>query len=46
MVMSTVALLFLILGIHLLAMGIIAELSLKTGDYRPKKTVHLSVTVL
>jgi glycosyltransferase involved in cell wall biosynthesis len=46
MVMSTVALLFLILGIHLLAMGIIAELAMKTGDYRPKKTLHSSVTVL
>lgn len=36
-VISTVAFLIVILGGHLLTMGIVAELSMKTGDYRPEK---------
>jgi len=46
MVMSTVAFLFFFLGAHLLTMGVIGELSMKTGDYRPTKSVHPTVTVL
>lgn len=41
--MSTVAFLFLLLGSHLLTMGVIAELSMKTGSYRPEKTVNLTI---
>jgi glycosyltransferase involved in cell wall biosynthesis len=40
LVLSTVAFLFLFLGAHLLAMGIIGELSMKTGDYSPSKTLN------
>lgn len=36
LVLSTVAFLFLTLSTHLLTMGILGELSMKTGDYRPK----------
>jgi len=40
MVLSTGAFLFFFLSIHLISMGIVAELSLKTGDYLPKESLH------
>jgi glycosyltransferase involved in cell wall biosynthesis len=46
MVMSTVAFLLLLAGAHLFSMGIIGELSMKTGNYRPEKTFEPSVTSL
>jgi hypothetical protein len=46
LVMSTVALLFLLLGVHLLSMGIIGELSMRTGDYLPEKVVRSTITAL
>lgn len=46
LVMSTVALLFFLLGVHLLSMGIIGELSMKTGDYLPEKVVRPTTTTL
>jgi glycosyltransferase involved in cell wall biosynthesis len=46
LVMSTVALLFFLLGVHLLSMGIIGELSLRTGDYFPDKVVRPTITAL
>jgi len=45
LVISTVAFLFLILGAHLLALGIIGELSMKTGDYLPSRTLRPTLTV-
>lgn len=46
LVMSTVALLFFLLGVHLLSMGIIGELSMRTGDYLPDKVVRPTITAL
>lgn len=46
LVMSTVALLLFLLGVHLLSMGIIGELSMRTGDYVPNKTVRSTITTL
>lgn len=43
-VISTVAFLFLMLGAHLLSMGIIGELSMKTGDYSPGKVLSQPIT--
>jgi glycosyltransferase involved in cell wall biosynthesis len=43
--MSMAASLFLFLGTHLLAMGAIGELSLKTGDFRPKALLHSTTLV-
>ena len=40
MVSSTTALLVIFLGAHLLSMGLIAELFVKTGDYRPHKSLY------
>jgi hypothetical protein len=34
------------LGVHLLSIGVIAELALKTGDYLPKRDVRPTVAVL
>jgi glycosyltransferase involved in cell wall biosynthesis len=45
LVMSTVAILFFVLGVHLLSMGVIGELCLKTGDYRPEEVLRPTVTV-
>ena len=42
-VTSTVSLLFLFLGGNLVAMGIIGELSMKTGDYSPKENVNSTI---
>jgi len=44
-VLSTTAFLFLFLGIHFLATGILAELCLKTGDYLPQEGVASSITI-
>lgn len=44
-VISTVSFLFLFLGVHLLAMGIIGELSMKTGDYFPEKDLNITITL-
>lgn len=43
-VLSTVVFLFFLLSVHLFAMGIIGELSVKMGDYRPQKTFEPTVT--
>jgi glycosyltransferase involved in cell wall biosynthesis len=45
-VVSTVAFLFLVLGAHLLAMGVIGELSVNTGDYHPKNSLRSTIAVL
>ena len=45
MVLSTISFLFLALGAHLIAMGIIAELSMKTGDYSPQKTIRPTIWI-
>jgi glycosyltransferase involved in cell wall biosynthesis len=46
LVMSTVAVLFLLLSGHLLTMGLIAELSMKTGRFRPEKVLRSTTTTL
>jgi glycosyltransferase involved in cell wall biosynthesis len=46
LVISTVAFLFFLVGAHLLILGIIGELSMKTGDYRPSKTLRPTLTVM
>jgi glycosyltransferase involved in cell wall biosynthesis len=46
LVVSTVGLLFFLLGVHLLSMGIIGELSMRTGDYLPDKAVRPTITAL
>lgn len=43
MVITTVAFLFLFVGTHLLVMGIVGELSMKTGDYLPEKDFNLTI---
>jgi glycosyltransferase involved in cell wall biosynthesis len=43
-VLSTVVFLFFLLSAHLLTMGIIGELSVKTGDYRPQKAFEPTIT--
>jgi hypothetical protein len=45
-VLSTIVFLFFLLSAHLFTMGIIGELSLKTGDYRPQKTFQPTVTAV
>ena len=39
-VLSTIAFLFIFLSAHLLSMGIIGELLMKTGDYLPKNSLR------
>jgi glycosyltransferase involved in cell wall biosynthesis len=46
LVMSTVAFLFFLLGVHLLSMGIIGELSMRTGNYFPEKILRQSIATL
>jgi glycosyltransferase involved in cell wall biosynthesis len=46
LVISTVAFLFFLLGAHLLTLGIIGELSMKTGDFLPSKTIRPTLTVM
>ena len=45
-VLLTFGLLWMFLGVHLLSIGVIAELTLKTGDYLPKRDVRSTITVL
>jgi len=45
-VMSTAAFLFFFLGTHLLSMGVIGELLMKTGDFLPKNSLRSTPTVL
>lgn len=45
-VLFTVGLLCVFLGAHLLSMGFIAELAMRTGSYLPNRDVHPTVTVL
>ena len=45
MVISIVAFLFLFIGAHLLSMGIIGELAMKTGDYSPKEGLKPTIIV-
>jgi glycosyltransferase involved in cell wall biosynthesis len=45
-VLLTFGLLWMFLGVHLLSIGVIAELALKTGDYLPKRDVRPTVAVL
>jgi hypothetical protein len=42
--LSTIVFLSFLLSAHLFTMGIIGELSVKTGDYRPQKTLESTVT--
>lgn len=44
MVLSTTAWLFLYLSLHLLVMGILGELTLKTGDFVPRKGLEPTLT--
>lgn len=46
MVISTVTFLILILAVHFFMMGIIAEVSMKTGNYRPAKSLEATVVSL
>jgi hypothetical protein len=46
LVISTVAVLSFLLGVHLLSMGMIGELCLRTGDYRPEQVVRPTLTLL
>jgi len=46
LVMTTVGLLFFFLGTHLIALGIIGELSMKTGDFRPSKGLRPNIKTL
>jgi glycosyltransferase involved in cell wall biosynthesis len=43
-VLSAIVFLSFLLSAHLFTMGIIGELSVKTGDYRPQKTLESTVT--
>ena len=45
-VMSTVSFLLLFLAAHLLSLGVIGELFVKTGDYTPKTSLTSTATVL
>ncbi len=45
-VLFTFGLLWMFLGIHLLSIGLVAELAMKMGDYLPKQDVRPTVTVL
>ncbi len=45
-VLFTVGSLGMFLGVHLLSIGLVAELGMKTGDYLPKLDVRPTVTVL
>lgn len=45
MVLATVGFLLLFLSAHLFAMGIIGELSMKTGDYLPQRGLKPTITM-
>lgn len=46
LVMATAGFLFFFLSVHLFAMGVIGELSMKTGDYSPKKGLRANIKIL
>jgi glycosyltransferase involved in cell wall biosynthesis len=46
LVMSTVAILFFLLSLHLLSMGMIGELCMKTGNYLPEKVLRPTIRTL
>jgi hypothetical protein len=46
LVMSTVGVLLFLLGVHLLSMGMIGELCLRTGNYMPEQMLRPTVKVL
>ena len=46
LVTATVGLLCLFLSTHLISLGIIGELSMKTGDFRPSKGLHPNIKIL
>jgi len=46
LVLSTVGVLFFLLSIHLLSMGMIGELCMKTGNYLPEKVLHPTIKTL
>ena len=46
LVMSTVGVLLFLLGVHLLSMGMLGELCLRTGDYVPEQVLRPTLTVL
>jgi glycosyltransferase involved in cell wall biosynthesis len=45
-VISTASLLFFFLGAHLVSIGFIGELFVKTGDYSPKKSIKETIEIL
>ena len=45
-VSSTVGLLLLFLGAHLLSLGFIGELIITTGNYSPSKTIRNTIRIL
>jgi glycosyltransferase involved in cell wall biosynthesis len=45
-VMSTIAFLACFLGVHLLGVGVVGELCMKTGDFRPHKVMLPTITKL
>jgi glycosyltransferase involved in cell wall biosynthesis len=46
LVLSTLGILFFLLSLHLLSMGMIGELCMKTGDYLPKKVLRPTIRTL
>jgi hypothetical protein len=46
LVMSTVAFLFFLLGVHLLSMGMLGELCMRTGNYLPDQVLRPTLTAL
>ncbi len=46
LVMATTGFLFFFLSVHLFAMGVIGELSMKTGDFSPKKGLRSNIKIL
>jgi len=46
LVMATTGFLFFFLSVHLFAMGVIGELSMKTGDFSPKKGLRPNIKIL
>jgi glycosyltransferase involved in cell wall biosynthesis len=46
LVISTAGILLFLLSVHLLSMGMIGELCLRTGDYQPEQVLRPTLTVL
>jgi glycosyltransferase involved in cell wall biosynthesis len=46
LVLSTVGILFFLLSLHLLSMGMIGELCMKTGNYLPEKVLRPTIRTL